>query len=281
MKRCFTVLFVLISMISFAQANRPTTFSFDSLTEYIRNFEFIASGTALPAIQTKGIKFLLWSNEPIEYISDGTNWFQQNLTAIEKDTALNGSDSVDLKTKDLTIYGEMELDESALVYDDNAITLSNVRLNPTQEPSWSNYKGSQVLAFSSTQTNTVFFSTQLPHRYKPGKNIEYHIHIAYPSATLATSTWEFTYSWASVNEETFPSETTITKNVLSSGVTDKHIMQNISMITGTNKSESSVLLCSLKRIGGNASDTYDSSIYLLSADFHFPINKLGELDGHF
>lgn len=100
MKRCIIVLFVLICSISFAQANKPTTFSFDSLTEYIRNFDFIASGTTLPSIQKSGIRFILWKgNKPTEYISDGTNWQLQkpvkstSAGALELPTFIDNEDS--------------------------------------------------------------------------------------------------------------------------------------------------------------------------------------------
>lgn len=223
-------------------------------------------------------------------LNDGDNY--EHLTSIEKDVALNGSLTVDLLANNFTatgtttlatttIYGELKLDENHLVYNDNAIDIANVRLPTSNAPSWVDYKSGQVLAFSSSQENIIYFSTQLPHGYKPGENIEFHIHVVYPTGTVATSTWQFTYSWASYDVEAFSTATSTQKLLSSSGVADLHKLHSITTLIGTNKSESSVIICSLRRLGADANDTYTSDIYLISADFHIPIEKLGELDGHF
>jgi hypothetical protein len=108
-----------------------------------------------------------------------------------------------------------------------------------------------------------------------------NLNIVYPTGTVATSTWQFTYSWASYDVEAFSTATSTQKLLSSSGVADIHKLHSITTLIGTNKSESSVIICSLRRLGADANDTYTSDIYLISADFHIPIEKLGELDGHF
>lgn len=259
----------------------PTPAVINNLAILVAKVIYIKDSTTPLSIQSAFDRYYSYNVQQSHNNLSGLNVDgYQHLTEIEKDTALNGSETVDLKSKDLTVYGEFNLDENHLVYDDNAISFANVKLPTANEPTWTSYKGSEVLSFSPTQTNLVYFSTQLPHRYHAGSNIEFHIHVAYPTTAIATSTWEFTYSWASINSN-FPTETTVTKQILSSGVIDKHTMSMIAAIDGTGKTESSILVCSLKRLGADANDTYANSIYFISADFHIPINKLGEPDGHF
>lgn len=161
------------------------------------------------------------------------------------------------------------------VYDDMTISMVNARIPQVNAPSFTSYKGSEVATFSATQTNTLYFSAQLPHGYKEGTDIEFHIHLAYPNANTGNSTWTLTQSWAN-HAETFPLETTHIAVVASPAVTDYHQLAEIATsINGTGKKISSVLLCSINRLGGDSRDNYGSSIYLVSADFHYQKDTLG------
>lgn len=164
------------------------------------------------------------------------------------------------------------------VWDDLQIIVSTSRLPASNAPSWTAYKGSEVLTFSKSATNTIYFSAQLPHTYKTGTDIEFHIHIVYPDANAGDSVWYFTWSWASMYGS-FPAESNSGNVICSSPTTaDTHkLCELVATIDGhtTPQGISSILLCSLSRIGGNGSDTYDNVIYLIGADFHHQIDTIG------
>lgn len=162
------------------------------------------------------------------------------------------------------------------VWDDYVIQIGQSRLPASSAPSVADWKGSQVLSFSKSATNKMFFTAQLPHGYKAGSNIEFHIHVGYPTTPgVGNSRWQLTHSWANVNGD-FPSETTVTVTAAAPNVLDRHSLIEIaSSITGTGKGLSSVVLGSIARLGGDAADTYDDVILLLSAGFHIQRDALG------
>lgn len=161
-----------------------------------------------------------------------------------------------------------------LVYDDLRVDLSNLKAPAADPPTWVAYRSCEVPTFSAAATNVVYFRVQLPHTYAQGSDILFHLHAVYPNTNSGNSLWQLTYSWANVNAA-FPTITTVTKTFASSGVADKHVIHDFGAITGTGKTVSSILLCSLSRLGADATDTYASAIYGISADFHYPIDTLG------
>jgi hypothetical protein len=116
----------------------------------------------------------------------------------------------------------------------------------------------------------------LPHSYKEGTDIEFHIHISYPDNASGNSTWYFTYSWANI-DGTFPAPSNSGKVVVPSHTTaDYHdIAQIIASISGSGKTVSSILICSISRLGADGTDDYDNGIYLVSGDFHFQKDTMG------
>ena len=160
-------------------------------------------------------------------------------------------------------------------YDDLSISMAQVRAPASLSPTWTPYKSSQVPAFSDTQVNVLYFSAQLPHSYKEGSNLEFHIHVAYPDAVAGNSVWYFTYSWANIGDAfPAPSSATVTKSSI--GVVDGHQLIELKAdIDGTGKKISSILLCSIQRTGTHGDDNYGNVIYLVSGDFHYQIDSLG------
>ncbi len=162
------------------------------------------------------------------------------------------------------------------IWTDLSIAMAQARTPASLAPTWSPYKGTQVPAYSPTQVNVLYFSAQLPHSYKEGTNIEFHIHIAYPDAVAGNSVWYFTYSWAN-DGEAFPDPTLSPQVIIASpGVVDYHQRAEIiASMNGIGKKISSVLLCSIQRTGTSLDDNYGNVIYLTSADFHFQQDTLG------
>jgi hypothetical protein len=162
------------------------------------------------------------------------------------------------------------------VYNDYAVNITGARVPSAGNPSWTSYKGSEVLAFSASLQNTVYFTIQLPHSYKEGTDIGFHIHLAYPDNASGNSIWYFTYSWANIGSN-FPAESNSGNvTVASPTTTDRHQVADIvATISGSGKTISSMLLCSISRLGNNGSDTYGNVIYLVGADIHHQIDTIG------
>jgi len=160
-------------------------------------------------------------------------------------------------------------------WDDLSIAMAQVRTPASLAPTWTPYKSSQVPAFSDTQVNVLYFSAQMPHSYKEGTDLEFHIHVAYPDAVAGNSVWYFTYSWAN-DGDAFPAPLSAQVTKPSIGIVDGHQrMQIVANIDGTGKTISSVLLCSIQRTGTHGDDNYGNVIYLVSGDFHYQKDALG------
>jgi hypothetical protein len=154
-------------------------------------------------------------------------------------------------------------------WDDVAVSMINAKTPAANSPTWRDYLQMQVPAFSPTQVNVLYFTAQLPHSYKEGTNIEFHIHVVYPDALVGNSTWYISYAWANIGD-TFPVASSVTVyDVPSPTTANRHqLIELASSINGTGKQISSVLLCSIQRLGNTIEDNYPSEIYLVSGDFH-------------
>lgn len=172
-------------------------------------------------------------------------------------------------------YTEIEADGTvvavgdAVVWGNLSIAMGEVKLPGVSDPSWTAYKGSYVLTFAKAADNIASFSAQMPHGYKQGSDIEFHLHLAYPDNGAGGSRWVFTHSWANMGAA-FPGETTVPLTVASPEITDQHQYSEIATLSGAGKTISSILLCSIMREGTDAvNDTYDDVSYLVSMDFHY------------
>lgn len=178
----------------------------------------------------------------------------------------------------VTLNGTFELNPP--VYDDLQINISTARSPASLAPTWTPYKGSQVPAFSDSQVNVIYFSAQLPHGYKEGTNLDFHIHVAYPDNAWGKSRWYMTYSWADFND-TFPANLSAEKIQTSMNTTDYHQKITLSSnINGVGKKISSILLCSIQRTGTALEDDYANVIYLVGADFHYQKDTMGSRTEH-
>lgn len=177
----------------------------------------------------------------------------------------------------MTDLGHGKIDYFDPTWDDLQVALGEIKLPGVSDPAWQAYKGGYVLSFSPSADNIISFTAQFPHRYKLESNIDFHIHAAYPDSNAGNSIWNFTYSWAKINED-FPAQTTVSAVSLASPANqDNHTYHDIATgISGTGKDGvSSILICSLQREGTHLSDTYAGAVYLVGLDFHFQSDTLG------
>lgn len=176
--------------------------------------------------------------------------------------------------------GTIRLNNNATVFDDLRTPLSALRITGpggTTPPDEVLYKGSVVLAFggAGTDDEKAFFIVQIPHTYKEGSDVTPHIHWTPEDNGAGNVRWVLTHSWANTGAA-FPAETTDTQVFACDTVTDKHQLDDFTVISGAGKTISSMILCSIQREDSDGSDTYDNKdAYLLEIDFHFELNTMG------
>lgn len=232
-------------------------------------------------------------------ISTDLNWIESNLN-IDADKITSGTLSNDRLPSDITvttitadggtINGDLDITGNISVdsisatkvtypdtyWDDLQVNLSSVNLKNSKEPNWIVYKGGYILRFMENNEEGIYFTAQLPHSYKHGTDIEFHIHLVFPNGNAGDLDWTFTHSWANFGED-FPNETTVNQLVASPEDADRHSIGGIATIDGSGKKGSSLILCSLTRDAraANASDSYGSHVFMVALDFHFESDKPG------
>lgn len=165
------------------------------------------------------------------------------------------------------------------VWDDLRFPASSVKGGGAFDTTPTAYKNGIVEAFSTGPNNeSVQFIAQLPHGYKEGSDLDFHLHWTIPVSGAGGGAenvkWDFTYSWANI-DGSFPAATSATVTVDVQSVTvDDHMLTDVVNISGTGKKISSILICSLTRDVGVAND-YANSAYFVEADFHYKINTVG------
>ena len=160
-------------------------------------------------------------------------------------------------------------------WDTLSVSMTNIPLPAALAPTDMPYVNSHVPAFDPDAINVMYFSAQLPHTYKEGTDIEFHIRVVYPDAGAGDSVWYFTYSWANEGD-TFPGATATTIVSPSTGVADElHEIGILAAINGAGKRIGSELLCSIQRSGTLGTDTYANYVYLISCDFRYQVDMLG------
>lgn len=165
------------------------------------------------------------------------------------------------------------------VWDDLRTPVNSFKIPTLNPPSWTAFKGGQVLAFSDQailgNENYAYFNIQISHKYKEGEDVELHAHWVGEDATAGNVYWRLTYSWANQNEA-FPSPTTVYVESANGHAVDTHNYADFGVLDGDDKEISSMLVCSISRHSSNVLDTFTSKdAYLLEVDIHYPIDTIG------
>ena len=166
------------------------------------------------------------------------------------------------------------------VWDDARTPISVAKKIPGKEPAEVVYRGGIVYEFNTGNDEGCAFNVQFSHSRKSGSDIEFHIHYilraAGAGAGVENIKWDFTYSWADINDA-MPAETTVSKTIdVQDKSADTHYLGEIvgtidgSDITGV----SSMLICSLTR-DVSVADNYSDDVLVMELDFHFQVNTLG------
>lgn len=160
--------------------------------------------------------------------------------------------------------------------EDVRVAVNQSKTDQAQGPQWYDYKGGYALEFASGSDKTIKFNIQFEHGWQEGSIVTPHIHWGGVNLNAGNVVWTFTHSWANINAA-FPTETS-SQIIVANETTlaDKHVMSNFPTISGTGKTFSSMMICSLTRTGSSGSDTYGSSALLFEFDLHISRDKLGK-----
>jgi len=136
--------------------------------------------------------------------------------------------------------------------------------------------GITALEFPAGKKTEIFFTAQLPHKYKEGTNIYPHLHWMYSDPQDATVQWGLEYMWVNPEAAVSGNTTIVTTGLITTiGGIGTHWATDIAELNGAGKTISSILQCRLFRQGDSTGDTYTSSVYLGDADFHYMSNTMG------
>jgi len=173
--------------------------------------------------------------------------------------------------------GNISFHGEATEWDD--IRFPSTGLNPpgpVNEPDRNTDTG--LLEFGASGTDTVAFTAQLPHSYKPESSLFPHVHWMKSSSASGNVVWQLEYKLAPIGEVIDGSWTTLTSS--SSSITDnntagEHLITPLGEIVGTGLGLSDMIVMKLSRLGDDGSDTYASECTLLEADLHYEQDIFG------
>lgn len=170
------------------------------------------------------------------------------------------------------------------VWEDLIVSTAAVRLGGASAATEVAYKGGLVAGFGTGSDQNMYFTFQLPHAYKIGTDVEFHIHwtIAASGAGAGVENveWLFTSSACSPNlAATFESWPTATDHAalvvdVQNITADNHMATEIATLTGTNFLASEVIICSLQR-NVDTSDDYGDAAYVVQLDLHYQVDTMG------
>jgi hypothetical protein len=164
-----------------------------------------------------------------------------------------------------------------LVWDDLRCSLHTGTV-AASAPSLTNIRdGLYSYAFSATLDNAVHFDVQLPHGWAVGTSIYPHIHWSNGASTSGGVTrWALEYAWANMTAA-FGASTTLTVDATTPTTAYTHTLTSFGAITGTGKTDSSVLICRIARLGSHGNDTNTAVAFGLSVDFHIQLDSMGDV----
>lgn len=134
------------------------------------------------------------------------------------------------------------------------------------------------LIFSNGQVQTVAISFQMPHAWKVGTDVSFHIHWCKTTSAAGTVKWQVKYKWTNIGDviPAFSAFADGTEAIPNSDTANKHAIFEFTDFAGTGKTISSQLTVVLQRLSsGGGADTYAAPVKLLEADLHYQIDSFG------
>lgn len=143
--------------------------------------------------------------------------------------------------------------------------------------------GTTFRVYKFQKNDEVFASCQMPHKYKEGADLEFHIHWTPCDRGNEESGnyvgWKIDYTVANL-DGTFGSSSTVDLSDACSGTDDYHEISSSVTVSGTGLTISHILMLRIYRSDTGADDTWigttaTQSPALLEFDIHFEIDTIG------
>lgn len=190
----------------------------------------------------------------------------------------------DLISKIKELEGRIKYLETAKMkyFDDSQVPALTLTRSGTGVPSLDTFKNGTLLYTFTDESvagneKQLFFSIQLPHRWKEGSNVEPHIHYAPNTNTAGTVRFGLEYVWQSINGVYGATEPIIYVDADKGSVAFAHKLKSFGSISGAGQTASSVLVGRIFRNSSHANDNYAEKVFILSFDLHIEHDKLGDL----
>lgn len=128
--------------------------------------------------------------------------------------------------------------------------------------------------FEAAAEKELFFYTHLPHSYKEGTDVKFHVHWAPTTTNTGNVVWGVEYSVANTNVA-LPNSTLVTATVAADGVAKAHQVDAVATITGTTLKVGTVIVGRFYRKAADAGDTFTGVAAALTIDLHYQKDKFG------
>lgn len=212
-------------------------------------------------------------HEILRAIKDGTRDIYTSLLNA-KSLQVGGSSDF----TEIMVDGTLRAHGEATAWDDLRVPIEGTKKLAGKEAKDVVYKGGVITSFEDGGDQAITWTVQLPHAWKEGTDIEFHIHYVLPISGSESGAenvkFVFTHSWANINE-VFPDATTVNVTTdFQTGVA--HTSGIIEMVTldAEDKTLSSQIICSLTR-DTSVADNLAQDIYVTEVDFHYQVDGFG------
>jgi hypothetical protein len=175
---------------------------------------------------------------------------------------------------------------SSVVWDDLRLVPSSFDYPGNNDPTIVDYQpagsGTTFKVWKFDKDDAGYASVQMPHSYKEGSDLHFHIHWTSCNRGTTEGTakvgWKVDYSIANVHGN-FVASQTVDLSDACSGVNHRHEITNSVAVSGTGLSISHIILLKIYRSDTGADDTWagtgSNAPALLEFDIHYQIDALG------
>ena len=173
--------------------------------------------------------------------------------------------------------GTLKMVGEATVFDD-AFPVQLFTPTGTAAPDLITVAGNIVgWGFDGNSTSEYLYgSIELPHSYKEGSDIDFHVHQVNFTAGAGNVRWVLEYVWAPITGAVASVSTTVTSvNTIALGDVRNCKPVTIATISGTGRKISDVLMFRLSRNPSDAADTFPNDICVTAMGCHFEQDTLG------
>lgn len=173
------------------------------------------------------------------------------------------------------------------LWDDLRIVPGAFQFSGSADPTLSDWQpggsGSTIKVYKFVKNDQVFASIQMPHDYKEGSDLSFHVHWTPTDRgneeSGNTVGWKIDYSIANINS-TFSSTSTAACTGTCTGTDDQHEISESVTVSGTGLKVSHILMIRIWRGDTGADDTWVGSTAALSPallefDIHYQKDTLG------